>query len=232
MKLLWYVLPAILAIGTFACGSSPSETSTNSSSSAASGMGGAGGEGGTGHGVGGAWVSDADITNNPLCDDWTGLYPVPSEFGQFAATRLTPPSYPYSIIAIRYHLSDITAFCKELPHRTFLFVESSAIPGATPQELTSWDVAADSAAEDGWVEHTLAAPIVLDAEEHLFIAVEMTGDGREVLCLSACAEAAGASVHAPERNFWSNATEPPYVWAALETFDVLINLHAEAFGSP
>jgi hypothetical protein len=101
-----------------------------------------------------------------------------------------------------------------LVHVVQVFKSTTTTPPATPNALDelSIDLADTLPIGVTIVEQTLASPVLLDAGEHFFIAIQMVGDGaaNTTLCVETCDMLDPMATGA--RNFWSDATSPPYPW--------------------
>jgi hypothetical protein len=176
--------------------------------------------------------ADADqrplITNEYPCKGSEGtVVPAKNELGHFAAARLTPTSYPFTVATVRYELNGEASGCTNLlGHKVMVFVAETSTPPATPTGVVTIPVpAATSAGPHRVLEQALPSPITLTSGQHLFVAVEMTGDSSGTLCLVAC-DGSGIA----DRNWWSNAVAPPYPWTTLASFGITANLKIDALG--
>lgn len=155
---------------------------------------------------------------------------LPDELGHWAAERLEPPSTPFLVDTIEYHLSGPTADTAQcatgVPHRVFVVSAPGAGPPASPAALESYrtfDVSPPEAAS--WVsELELDPPLVVGAGEALFVGVEAgTAVAGTQLCIVICPDPV------PGVSFWSNSATAPYPWADLLDFDIW-NLSIRAHG--
>lgn len=220
---------------TTSTSTSPSGGSGGTTTSGGGGAGGmttsSGGEGGSGGAAGGA-PPEADLTNNDDTCEPFWIAPMPSEVGHWGAARLTPSSYPFDVGQIRYRLFLGDPACVSLAHSVEVFVTTTDAPPGTPSVLDSWAVPANSEDGWGWIYLDVDPPITLQSGEHLFISVEMSGNAQQqVLCLGCC-EGEDVIGFKFDRNYWSNATDPPYPWAGLEDFGLTRNYEFEAFAAP
>jgi hypothetical protein len=163
----------------------------------------------------------------------SATWPLVFEYGQWYATRLTPPSYPFVVAQVDYEIlhgmlggQDCHA---DYAHRVQIYKSTTLDGGAppvTPTVLADVAVSAGAAANHVSVV-TLPSPVTLAAGEDLFVAVEMVGtvvdggaDGGPAhsICLSIC----GGQSNAPlTRDWWSNATSPPYGnWRSLPSYGI------------
>ena len=204
-------------------GGSASNSGPGPGSSVSTGGGGVGGSGGGETPSG--WVSrSVPVLNNDAdCETWGSVSPLPGEAGHLYGVRLTPPSYPFTVDEVVYELYHDEQTCDAgLAHRVELYTGSETMPPNNPAAPVSITMPAVSLANAGTrvVELPISPPITLQAGEHLFVAVEMIfADASSITCLATCD---GTTVF--DRDWWSNATMPPYNWATLNSFD--LNIHA------
>lgn len=193
-------------------------------------MGGAGGGGEGGQGEGGSNLVDVcegwALANSPGGCAPQIISPLAGEETHWIAARLTPPSYPFTVNAVRYGLAQGehgSVTCDNgLAHALEIFVGTDVAPVASPSVVEHVDVAA-SAAVDGirTFDHTLASPLTLQAGEYLFVAVQNAGvSPTDCTCFAACKPG-----YQPDTNYWSNAGAPPYPWATLESFGASLEVN-------
>jgi len=214
--------------------SSSASSTTGPASSSSSSASGGGGMGGTGGGGFIPWDGDPPtLTIAPCTDRGNVVIPNPGNEGQLAAARLTPPAYPFQVTGIEYEIAmgdtangdpcDAT-----LPHRVEIYVDKNVVPSNTPTIAAQLDnpgtpnVPANTALI---VKTDLTTPITLSTGDNLFVAVELAGTAEKHLCVLLC-----AGTGADDRNYWSNATMPPYNWATLASFNNDSNLAIGANG--
>lgn len=151
--------------------------------------------------------------------------PSPGEEGHHAAARLTPPSWPFTVEAVGYHLGSQGACANGLAHSVGIFVGSDT-PAAAPQLAETFMVSA-APPVGGWKLRRLVLPepIELAEGEHLYVSIEMAGDAQGHLCVGMCnlGDTAGAA-------WWSNAVDEPFSWAELSDFGIDGDLMVMAFG--
>jgi len=145
----------------------------------------------------------------------TFVRPAVNEYGHFLAVRLTPPSTPFTVGKIEYALENQPAqnCLAGLVHVVQAFKSTTTTPPATPNALDELSIDLSDTLPVGvvLVEQTLAAPVLLDAGEHFFIAIQMVGDAsNNKLCVETCDMLDPMATG--ELNFWSDATSPPYPW--------------------
>ena len=218
-------------------------TSAPSSSAASSSGGGQGGAGGGGEGGQGGEGGAATVD---VCEGWAlanspggcvpdVVAPLAGEETHWIAARLTPPSYPFTVTAVRYALAqgDVgSVTCNNgLAHAVEVFVGTDVAPVASPSIIEHADVDA-SAAVDGirTFDHTLTRPLTLETGEYLFVAVQNAGvSPADCTCFATC-----KTGYVPDTNYWSNAGAPPYPWATLESFgaSLQVNYSVCAEGMP
>jgi hypothetical protein len=165
------------------------------------------------------------------CKQWTAVMPLSGEEGQLAASRLTPPHWPFSVDKVVYQLlhgdQDGVQCNAEYPHRVELFTAEGPAPAAVPADVLVVVTEEDEVqGTERIVVVDLDPPITLEQDEDLFVAVELTGNYPDVGCLSMCTD----GVTHDDRNYWSNANEAPYSWAELSGYGVMGNLVVVAYG--
>jgi hypothetical protein len=173
------------------------------------------------------WLANAQFADPP-----TNLAPDSGEEGFWAAARLTPPAYPFTVDRIAYTVADGAAgsvTCTgTLAHRVRLYVDSGlAPPSNETTELSIPTIDSSALGHLGRdVDEQLDTPLVLSAGEHLFIAVELTGTHPNVMCVI-------VNPNTPfdaDRNYWSTSTAASG-WATLNSLglpgNVLFRAHGE-----
>lgn len=172
------------------------------------------------------------LTNFPdPCKSWTAVMPLQGEEGQLAAARLTPPYWPFDVDKVVYQLlhgeQDGVQCNAAQSHRVELFMADTADPPAEPADVTVVVTEEDEVeGTERLVVMDFDPPLSIEQDEHLFVAVELTGTYPDVGCLSMCTD--GTTFD--DRNWWSNATEAPYSWAQLSGYGVMGNLVVVAYG--
>ncbi len=220
-------LPLALLIGLAACG----ETETENSNS------GAAADAGIEESDAMATTPDAAVErialrNQEECAGGIfGIGPAPGEAGHLAATRLTPPSYPFSVESVRYEVPATQGACSQgVAHRVEVYVTSENTPAAQPIAIETINVPKSAGTtEDVWLEHELADAISLSEGEHLIVAVEMAGEPQTAaMCVYMCNPDGSELV---DRNWWSNSDVTPYPWADTVTLFGFGNWRMEAAGT-
>lgn len=172
------------------------------------------------------------LTNFPdPCKQWTAVMPLSGEEGQLAASRLTPPHWPFAVDKVVYQLlhgeQDGVQCNAEHPHRVELFTAVGPAPAAEPADVLVVVTEEDEVpGTERLVVMDFDPPITIEQGEDLFVAVELTGNYPDVGCLSMCTD----GVTHDDRNYWSNATAAPYSWAELSGYGVMGNLVVVAYG--
>ncbi len=152
------------------------------------------------------------------CPDPRMLIPAPGEYGHWSSVRLTPERYPFILQTIAYDIiTDYDMDCDaNTPHEVAVFIGNSMIPDAVPEFLGFFDGPSDHPATEG--PHRaiirLDDSIELLQGEYLFISIEMAREDNNMVCLTFC----GSLDVTPGANYWSNSTDTPYDWQALEEF--------------
>jgi hypothetical protein len=183
-----------------------------------------------GSGGGGYRGPNTVVTNSDSTCNWLSWSADEGEENHLAAARLTPPSYPFVIVFVRYTLLGYLEQCDPgLAHGVDVFVGSDVAPPATPTVIQHIDVAMTNNDEQQRVMlHELSTPLTLNEGEHIFVAVRMTGTNPQpLLCVQSCSGPA----YQQDRNYWSNAVAPPYPWTMLGRFTGR-NFAFEAIGHP
>ena len=169
------------------------------------------------------------LTNeNPCKTEKASIIPDAKEFGHLFAVRLTPKTYPFTVTNLRYTLSRGKDSCANvIAHRVEVYVSSKTTPDNSPTIKATINVPATTVMVGArLVTLTLPTPIKLQTGEHIFVAVEMATDKtKKVICMDVC-DKNGTT----DRNYWSNATKPPYKWATLASFGMKVNAMIEALG--
>jgi hypothetical protein len=180
---------------------------------------GAGDDGGAGEDAGPPVDAGPNVrlTNAPMSCAMAGYtFADPANGGHYAAARLTPPRFPFTVTSVFYALVHKPGTCNaDLVHEVLVFTSSETTPPGTPGGVTvpvpapATPTAAGTARR---VETMLDTPVVVNAGEELFVAVQMAR-GAEPLCLEECLDPGEA-----DRNWWSAAAMPPFPWATLASY--------------
>lgn len=213
-------------------------TGASSSGTGAGGMG-TGGMGTSGMGTGGmgtGGIGEQVLTINTGACDSTAIVPTdPGDEKALATTRLTPPSYPFTITDIQYVLGTSAPECHTgLAHGVDLFVGTAVIPPPSPMVLHHFDNAAvANTAADRIVTLQVNPPVTLQSGEHLFIAVKFAGTfPSDLLCLGACGPPPMS--YQDDRTYLGKPNAPPYQWVTLGSFgnSFKTNWKIDATGHP
>ncbi len=160
---------------------------------------------------------------SPTCATFGQIYPSAGEEGHWAAARITPTTTPFTLEKVIVEMSD-DAFCDGAQGFTVeVWIDTPVAPDASPAVLQRFELS--PAAVAGGIrslEGVLPTPEVIEATEHIYIAVQLDDDSS---CARTCADT-GAS----DRNYWSNAVTPPYSWVTLNSFGIQSDLVMEAHG--
>ncbi len=158
---------------------------------------------------------------------------LPDEAGHYAATRLTPPAYPFSVTSIEYDLvqppGNVQCANQGFEHEVQIYIATDTAPPATPEAPVLWDTfpMPPSDPETHTNEISFADPIQLTAGQHLYVSVQLVGEGEESLCIASCAETSTAEV-----DYWSNAAAVPFAWADMvEDFGFALNFTTRMYGT-
>jgi len=152
--------------------------------------------------------------------------------GFWAAVKLTPEGYPFSVRSIRYLLEGGSAgsvTCRpDLGHRLRLYVDSSSSPPADELPVFEMEVP-DSPGNlsDREIYEHIYPEIEITSGQYLFVAIEMVGENPELLCLSLCYDPPVQS----SGSWWSHAAETPFAWGTLDDDGVDADIYVEADGT-
>ena len=173
------------------------------------------------------------LTNSPdYCYDPGYLYPNSTDVGFFAAVKLSPEGYPFSVRSIRYLLEGGSAgsvTCRpDLGHRMRLYVDSSSSPPADDLPVFELEIPDNPGdLSDRTIFEHIYPEIEITSGQYLFVAIEMVGENPELLCLSLCYDPPVES----SGSWWSHAAEPPFAWGTLEADGVDADIFVEADGT-
>lgn len=150
------------------------------------------------------------------------LYPLAGEEAHWVAVRLEPPHYPFQVEEIEYGIVDyydidtgVTCLAG-LQHKVQIYKASTIAPPASPTVLAEVSVPATSWSDTyRTVRLTLESPLTITASDDIFVAVQFAGTYPQVQCVRTCGD-----LLQPEHNYWSNASNPPYSWQPLSTWDI------------
>lgn len=179
------------------------------------------------------YVVLSNVPDIASCSSGHGIAPlIPAELGHYAAARLTPPSYPFTVDQISYDLvTPPGAPCNaEFAHEVRLVVSDTAAPSASPSTDGTL-VAVGAGSASGSTARTmvldLETSITLTAGQHLFVSIQLTGDADSALCVGACQTGSPIS----DVDYWSNAAAEPYSWAdMIDDFGFPYNFTTRARG--
>ncbi|HJK96801.1 MAG TPA: hypothetical protein RMF84_06245 [Polyangiaceae bacterium LLY-WYZ-14_1] len=105
-----------------------------------------------------------------------------------------------------------------LAHRLRLFTQTGPEPASDPECVVEVDVESFEAGDPFQNRFRGAqfspGELVVEPDEYLFIMVEMVLEGGSIFGLGFCPDGSG------ETSLWSNATEPPYPWGTLASFEL------------
>lgn len=168
------------------------------------------------------WMPDENtlIHFNPECAGGIStVVPSDIELGFLGAVRLTPPVYPYSVVALRAAIVDnLDEGCDASIEQTFEVMTSTSTtpPGEWIPEQTVVAPAEDVGENDGGriVDVYLNEALLLEEGEHLFVAMRVSGTPTALTCFAWCSDANAEA----DRNYWSNDTELDYPWPTMSSF--------------
>lgn len=142
------------------------------------------------------------------------LRPYEWEVGHWSATQITPSGWPFRVDEIKYYLGHEGSNDATLEHTVALYVSADDEPPASADPIVTFDVALDSAVSGyNLVTWTLEEPFALEEGEHLYVAIQHTGDWPDRLSVLTCPAI-------DDNGWWSNTVDQPYDWAALTTYGI------------
>lgn len=149
---------------------------------------------------------------------------LPEEAGHYAATRLTPSSYPFRVTSFDYAVGhppgEATDCDGGLAHHVSVYVIDGVVPGASPSSdgslVASFDIAAEAVVDFRSIHRDLSPAVELTTGQSIVIAVQQAADDvsapTAVSCIAACP---GDPSAVPGVDYWSSAAAEPYAWADL-----------------
>ena len=157
---------------------------------------------------------------------------LPDEIGDPAATRITPPSYPFKVESISYQLTGMEAMCgTNIAHSVTVYAAPTAnTPPGTPTDAQTIQIPATSTDQrTEVVTATLPTPIVLQQGQDLFVAVAMDANAAQTvsICLDGCGIKADDN-----RTFWSEQKQAPFTWATMYSYGIAMDYAIWAQGEP
>jgi hypothetical protein len=157
---------------------------------------------------------------------------LPTEIGDPALARITPPSYPFTVTSVSYKLTGMEATCgTNIAHAVSVWADSSgATPASSPASVQKIPVAASATDQRSLiVTESLPTPITLTTGQDLFVAVEMDANTAQTVavCLDGCSITADDN-----RQFWSEQMTAPFTWATLFSLGLAEDYAIWASGTP
>lgn len=151
----------------------------------------------------------------------------------WTAARLTPPSYPFTVVQVSYKLwsknnnSSIKTCDAHIPHKVAVWVGDKTTPEASPtlafsKDVPKWDSPLTMVLRE--VKLTLDKPIQLKSGEHLFVAVLVQRDPANAaltMCLQGCFDE-----KLSERSFYSEELSAPFTWEDMLTKNMTLTTAA------
>ncbi len=177
------------------------------------------------------------LSNAPIpCNQVSAIAPyLPDEAGHYAASLLTPPSYPFELTTIEYTLEeppDIPSCTSDLAHRIEVAVlTEDQLPPAELSEAAREHLifevpAAMMNTERRVILQSLEIPLVVNEGERLLITLSLLAEGEDHLCIAVCEdEPAGEGLE-----LWSNAASSPFDWTPLLEFGIRSEFLIRAIG--
>ena len=143
----------------------------------------------------------------------------------WAASRLTPPHYPFTVTAIDYEWL-LGAGCEAALTHTRAVWKGTGTAPAEPVDLQVWSepvtmfssgTVPSSVSRPYGFKRPLQTPIVLQEGEHLFLATRIIRGVRGSSCAAICRGTPGDAT----RNYWGEGgAELPTEWASLASFGI------------
>jgi hypothetical protein len=158
------------------------------------------------------------------------VYPAPGENLQWAASRLTPSSYPVEIVkivlALRHGGADKCS--AEFPTKVMVFKGTEVTPNASPASPREVFVSVTSATSgDASYAFDLTSPLMLETGEHLFVAMQVHEDADKRTCIVSCPSGAHA-----DRNYWGVSQTAPFDWRELASWGINYDFGLKAQAKP
>jgi hypothetical protein len=223
MRDVW--LAGAIAVGLWSCGDDSAPAADGGTVRTDSGMGGmdggmrtdAGPTPETDSGTVADGGGEVTLTNEPVTCAMPGYtFADAANAGHYAAARLTPPRFPFTVTSVQYTVMHNPDKCNaDQVHEVLVFTSTAATPPGMPSGETISVPAPATPTEVGtgrFVELTLSSPIVVSAGEELFVAVQMVRSSGP-LCIEECLDPGDE-----QRNWWSAAATPPFPWRTLASY--------------
>ena len=174
-------------------------------------------------------AGDGFLTNEPAtCAKAGYTFADPANAGHYAAARLTPPRFPFTVTSVTYTLMHNPGECDaDQLHDVLVFTSADGMPAGTPTGATMSVSAPPSPTPVGTsrvVTLALDSPITVNSGEDLYVAVQMVR-ATDPLCLEECLDMGEA-----DRNWWSAAASTPFPWRTLASYGNMGTLTPSALG--
>ncbi len=169
--------------------------------------------------------------NSFSCASVRKVFALAEEDGHRLAVRLTPPSWPFEVRQLRYHLVAEDDCRRNLTHKVQAYVGTGDAPPASGSPVRSFTRKLPKGPKAERAELIdLDTPIILEEGEHLFVSIEMqhNSNGKRI-CVPACSV---GGTYVPGRTWWSNAASAPYPWQELGEFGIRVKPRIGASGVP
>ena len=162
---------------------------------------------------------------------------IPQEVGHWAASTLTPPSYPFSVTEVQYDLMNRGSdrCTNTLAHTTQVFVINGmgapvALPATDGGQFLSMPIRANENAEaKRSVRLVLERPIELQDGQRLVVSIQLTATDNQRLCMGMCDDEESPI----GQEWWSNSAESPFNWQDMNAdFRIRGEFVISASGNP
>lgn len=174
----------------------------------------------------------SNFGNPGQCRNPSHVVPGAGESNHLAATLLTPPAWPWTLnaVSIAMQNDDPEDRCNAgHAHTAYLWVVTdpdSPPPADTPADIElTWPEIASFSDPNRFLDQNLEPPLELAEGEHVWVAIQFGGTVPDSSCVNACADG-----WVDERDYWSNAAEPPYAWTPLSDFGLRTHLFIFGLG--
>jgi hypothetical protein len=160
----------------------------------------------------------ANTAQPPSCAKVAAVMADPTDPPFLLAARSTPPTYPFTVVGLRYFLAAPTSAmssCDDgLAHEVVLFVGTATTPPASPTIVETLQVPAATATPDGRrVVLELTTPLTLKSGEQLYVAQKVVYDAAKgkSICPQLCSDTAKG-----EASFTNDTSATaPYTWTSF-----------------
>lgn len=144
------------------------------------------------------------------------LNALPEENHQYTATTLTPPRYPFVVEKVKYALvktaNQMQGCTGKFAHTVLVWASATDKPTNTPslEFVAPLMFRVPEAADASRDVELPVSGLTLQSGQRLVVAVEMIAESEAAKnCIAACKNGAA------NRDWWSNKTSEPFMWADL-----------------